>query len=225
MTMHIDETLNLVIPVDRDDGTTVYVHAAPIGREVYKRYWLPLSKAMALILGEGLHLMGPRIAADALQKVSEDLHMWTGPMGVERGLMPEIRRLANVIAPGSGNGHGRGWQMIPFDDALKMELIDHEDADQIEGALCFFTLAWRLNLRKERKGLIDGLVQLWGASTSPLSCSAFVDSLPTSTEIANTGATAQAASSQPSLTGHPTMGSESASLSAPTKGPSLGIPQ
>ncbi|HEY4153497.1 MAG TPA: hypothetical protein VGM38_09270 [Pseudolysinimonas sp.] len=224
--MRIDESLNIVVPVDRTDGTTVYVHAAPISREVFQRYWLPLSKAFALIYGEGLHLAGPRIAAMSLQKVSEDLRVWDGPMGVQRGLMPEIRRLANVVAPGAGsNGHATGWQMIPYDDALKAELIDQEDGDEIDGVLVFFTLAWRLNLRKERKGLIDGLVALWGAQTSSSSLSEYAASLPISTETANTGATAPVASSPQSSTGPAMTDSTTALLSGPMTASSPGIPQ
>lgn len=221
--MKIDEALNIVVPVDREDGTTVWVHAAPIGREVFQRFWLPLSKAFALIYGEGLHLAGPRIAAMSLQKVAEDLRMWDGPMGVERALLPEIRRLANVVAPGGSNGHS-GWQMIPYDDAVKSRLIDQEDADEIEGVLTFFTLAWRLNLRKERRAIIDGLCALWGASTSSASLSEFADSLPTSTGTANTGATPPAPSSQPSSTGPAMKASPTASLNAPMAN-FPGIPQ
>ena len=208
--MQIDEQLNIVIPVDRMDGTRVHVHAAPISRECFQRYGLPLSKAFALIYGEGLQLAGPRIAADALRKVSEDLRVWDGPMGVERGLMPEIRRLANVVAPSGGNGHGHGWQMIPYDDAVKMQLIDQEDQDEILGVLVFFTLGWRLNLRKERKQIIDGLCALWGASTTSSDFTAFVNGLPTSTETVSTGAIAPAVSSPPFSTGQPMMASPSA---------------
>jgi hypothetical protein len=223
--MRIDEALNIIIPVDRDDDTTVYVHASPISREVFQRYWLPLSKAFALIYGEGLHLAGPRIAAMSLRKVSEDMRLWDGPMGVERGLLPEIRRLANVVAPGGGNGHAPGWQMIPYDDAAKMDLIDQDDADEIEGVLVFFTLAWRLNLRKERKVLIDGLVALWGASTSSQSLPEFAASLPILTATGNTGATVLGVSSPQSSTGPAMMASAPVSPNVPMKARSPGIPQ
>lgn len=224
--MKIDEALNIVVPVDRADGTTVYVHAAPISREVFHRYWLPMSKAFAQIYSEGLHLAGPRIAALCLQTVSEQLRVWDGPMGVQRGLLPEIRRLANVVAPGGGtNGHAGGWQLIPYDEAIKHELIDQEDADEIDGVLVFFTLVWRINLRKERKDLIDGLVALWGASISSLALSEFAASLPTSTATANTGVTPQAPSLPPSSIGQPMTGSLTASPSAPMTASSPGIPQ
>jgi hypothetical protein len=213
--MRIDEQLNLVIPIDRADGTTIWVHAAPIGREAFQRYWLPLSKTFALIYGEGLHLAGPRIAALSLRKVSEDMGVWDGPMGVARGLMPEIRRLANVVAPGDGNGAGHGWQMVPYDDALRSNLLDQDDADEVEGVLVFFTLAWRLHRQKERKDLIDGLCALWGASTSSASLSEFADTLKTSTATGNTGATPPEASSPPSSIGPPARGSSSVLPSAP----------
>ncbi len=224
--MRIDETLNIVIPIDRSDGTGLYVHAAPISRDVFHRYWLPMSKAFALIYGEGLHLAGPRIAAEALEQVSKELRVWEGPMGVQRGLLPEIRRLANVVAPGAGsNGHATGWQMIPYEEAVKSELVEQEDADEIEGCLVFFTLAWRLNLRKERKGLIDGLVALWGASTTLSNLSVFADGLQTSTATANTGVTVQAASLPPSSIGPATTVSTTASPNAPMMAPFPGIPQ
>jgi len=214
--MHIDETLYLVMQIDRSDGTTLHVHAAPISREAFDRYWLPLSKAFTQIYSEGLHVLGARIAAKALKSVSEQLRVWDGPMGVERGLMPEIRRLANVVAPGAGsNGHSTGWQMIPYEDAKKDGLLDQDDADEVEGALVFFTLAWRLNRRSERRELIDGVGALWGALTSSRNLSEFAAGLPTSTATASTGETHPAHSSQESWTGRPTTGSPSVSLNAP----------
>lgn len=209
--MKIDEQLNLVIPCDRDDGSTIYVHASPIGREVFQRFWLPLAKAYNQIMSERLFFTGPRVASLMLKQAAETSGAWEGPMGVETGLLPEIRRLANVVAPGAG----RGWQMIPYTDAVRDEIIDEEDADQIEGLLVFFTLVWRLHRRADRQMVLSGAVAMWNASISSASLSAFVNSLPTSIATASTGATAPEPYSQPSSTGVPGQGSRPVSGIAP----------
>jgi hypothetical protein len=198
--MKIDEQLNLVIPIDREDGSTIYVHASPISREVFERYWLVLSKAFAQMYTEGLGpTVGPRIAALMLRTVAQELNQWDGPLGVERGVMAEIRRLANVAAPGS-NGTS-GWQIYPLDDLIKKQVIDGEDASQIENILVFFTLVWRLHLPKDRRIILDGGARMWSASTTSDSLSTFVGSLATSNATDNSGATPPDPSSPPSSTG------------------------
>jgi hypothetical protein len=186
--MQIDESLTITIPVDRTDGSVVYVHASPIGREVFEKFWLPLSKTFSAIYGEGLGIIaGPRIAALMLRKVSIESGLWDGPVGVERGLIAEIHRLANVAAPGA-NG-ASGWQIYPYADALSAGMIDADDAAEIEGVLVFFTLVWRLHRQSDRRAILDGAVRLWGASMSSQSLSAFVGSLPSLTETGSTGGT------------------------------------
>jgi hypothetical protein len=207
--MRIDESLNIVIPVDRADGITIHVPAAPISREVFQRFWRPMARAYNEILQEQLVVTGPRIAGLALRDAARAIGMLDGPMGVDAGLIAEIRRLANVIAPG-GNGHP-GWQLIPYADALRQEIIDQDDADEIEGILVFFTLAWRLHRIQDRREWITGISAVWGAQTSSLTLSEYANSLTTSTATANTGATPPAPSSLPSSIGPQTPASPTAS--------------
>lgn|ERR1700733_2515027 len=225
-TMRIDEQLNIVIPVDRANGTTIYIHAAPLSREVFQKYWLVLSKAFAGIYGEGLgSIAGPRIAALMLRRVAESMEVtptgineWNAPDGVENGLMPEIRRMANVAAMAT-NGSGRGWQLFTLEHAIEHHMIDVEDLDEIDGVLVFFTLVWRLHRHKERLTVLNGSVKLWGASISSLSLSAFVGSLPTSTETASTGAKPPDQSLPLSSTGPQVPASRSASVKPPMISP------
>lgn len=197
--VRIDEQLNLIVPVDRSDGKTVYVHASPISRMVYDQYWWELAKTFAAIYGEGFSVtIGPRISARLLKRVSVEAGTWDGEGGAEVGLLGEIRRLANVVVPSPN-----GWQTIPLDDAMRRKMIDEDDIDEIEGVLVFFSVGWRLHLKKERRTIMDGAVKLWGASTSSQTLSAFIGSLPTSIETASTGETAPAPSSPPSLIGRP----------------------
>jgi hypothetical protein len=208
--MKLDEQLNLVIPIDREDGSTIYVHAMPISREVFERYWLVMSKAFAQMYTEGLGpTVGPRVSALMLRSVAQELGQWDGPAGVERGLMQEIRRLANVAAPGS-NG-ASGWQIYPLEDLVKRKVIDPDDVSQIENILVFFTLVWRLHLPRDRRIILDGAARMWSASTTSDSLSTFVDSLATSSAIASSGETAPDPLSPPSSTGDATPASRPSS--------------
>lgn len=223
MALRINEQLFLVVPIDRENGGTVYVHAQPIGREVFDRYWLPLSKAFARMYAEGLGVVtGPRIAARMLRMVAEESGSWDGPEGVRAGLVEEIHRLTNVIAPGAGSNGSRGAQFIAYDDALKQGMLDEDDADLVEGALVFFTLVWRMHAKSDRLAILNGAVALWGAQTSALNLSAFAASLPTSIATDNTGAISQEASSPPSSTGHQATGLKQSSVSVPPT--SRGVP-
>lgn len=191
--MKLNRALNLVIQVERDDGVTVYVHAQPIGREVFETYALPLAKTFAAIVAQGLGTVaGPRVAALVLKEIAAEMGRWEGPGGVEQGLMPEIRRLANVVAPGE-----KGWTTLPLEDALRAEMLGEDDASEVLNALVFFTLSSRMNRRADLPAVLSAMELLWGAQTSSLDCTAFANSLPTSKETANSGATA-AASQVPS---------------------------
>jgi len=91
--MKLDKALNLVIPIDQDEGR-IYVHSTPISLEVFEKYFLAISKTFAAIYSEGLNVLaGPRVAALMLRRVSDDL-------GLDTGLIDEIRRLSNVIVSG-----------------------------------------------------------------------------------------------------------------------------
>jgi hypothetical protein len=184
MAIKIDRRLNLVIPIERDDGIA-YVHATPISREVFEANYLPISKAFAAIYSQGLGLMaGPRVAALVLKQVSIDLGMWDGPTGVEASLMNEIRRLANVLAPGPG-----GWQPTPFQEAIDRQMLSPDDAAEVQNALVFFIVASAMHRRTELASVLAGAAQLWGAQIESLTLMEFSASLPTSTETASSGAT------------------------------------
>lgn len=183
----VNRKLNLVIPVDTAGGA-LYVHSIPISREVFERYWLPISKAFAGIYGQGLSVMaGPRVAALMLKKVSEEAGLWEGPDGVEKGLMNEIRRLTNVAVPNRVNG---GWEVVPYDDVVRQKRLDPDDLSEIENALVFFICASSMHREAEIQNILTGMSLLWGAQTTSSSCTEYANSLPTSTVIDSSGETA-----------------------------------
>lgn len=175
--MRIDNKLNLVIPVDTAGGT-VYVHATPISREVFEKYFLVISKAFAALYSEGLSVIaGPRVGALMLKRVAEDLGEWSGPGGVEQGLMAEIRRLTNVI-----HSTPQGWVTVPYYTALTEGVIDGDDVGEVEGILCFFTVASSMHKRDQLPSILDGIKRLWGAESTLLNSTEYGRSLQTSIE-------------------------------------------
>ncbi len=183
--MQIDKnTLNLVMPIERGDGSIVHVYAIPISRAVFERYYMVMAKAFNTIYSGGLGIMsGPRVAAMIIKDTAIEMNVWDGPEGVERGLMQEIRRLTNVLVLGAN-----GWETIPIHEAVAKGHIDEDDMSEVENALAFFSVASHMHRKADRRGILDGASRLWGARLESLSCSEYCASLSKSTAIANSAA-------------------------------------
>lgn len=189
----IDESLNFIIPVERSDGRTVYVHAMPISREIFDTYFLVIGQTFTMITAGKLGVVGgPRLAWRLLRKAAQDLGEWEGPLGVEQGLMGEIVRLASLIVPNPANGGA--WEPVPLDQAMSQNLLDEEDRDMVLNALVFFTVSYlmlprRMQGQDFRQDYLAGASRLWAARISSLSLMDFVGSLKTSTAAVNIGET------------------------------------
>jgi hypothetical protein len=176
--MQIDRnTLNFVMPIERENGMTVHVYATPISRAVFERYYMVMAKTFNTIYSGGLGIMsGPRVAAMILKDTAIDLGVWEGSEGVERGLIMEIRRLTNVFVPTPN-----GWETIPIHEAIAKGHLDEDDMSEVENALAFFTVASHMHRKTDRKGILDGASKLWGARLESLSSSEYCASLSKST--------------------------------------------
>lgn len=183
--MKIDRKLNLVVPFERESGT-IYVHAAPISREVFEKYFLVIAKTFAAVYSEGLSVMaGPRVAALLLKERAVAMGIWDGPTGVDRGLMSEVRRLSNVLAPDAAKGGG--WATVPLQDAVDHGYMDADESVEVENILTFFIVVSAMHKRAELAAVLDGASRLWGGQITSLNCTEYTASLPTSTVGANTG--------------------------------------
>jgi hypothetical protein len=181
--VRIDKKLNLVVPIARDDGGTLYVHATPVSREAFETYFLPISVAFSRIWSEGLSVLaGPRVALKMLKKVSEDRNTWEGPEGVQAGLVEEIKRLTNVVVRTP-----TGWSAVPLYNAVQQDLLSEDELDAAENAVTFFILASAMYRKRELASLLEGMNDLWGTRSVLFNSTEFAASLMTSTEDENTG--------------------------------------
>lgn len=179
--MHIDRKLNLVIPIERDTGT-VYVHSTPVSRETFDAYFLVIARTYAAILENGLAGVPHLVAMKMMLKVASELGVLDD---VQQGLVPEIRRLSNVIQNGPN-----GWETVPLQEALNRKTFDAEDASYVENFVAFFTVFALMTPRKNRWEILSGAANRWDAEIVSSNCTEYAMSLRTSTGTENIGAKA-----------------------------------
>jgi hypothetical protein len=186
--MKIDRQLNLVIPIygeGEDTPPVMYVHAAPLSREVFEANFLIISRTIAAVHGHGLGIQAaPRIAMLLLRNEAKAIGADEESVAA---LIAEMRRLASVIT-----ATPTGWTTMPLDDALAARILDDEDVSEVENAMAFFTCASSMLRKVERAAVLNGAAKMWGAQTSSLNSTAFANSLPISTGTGNSGEKAPA---------------------------------
>jgi hypothetical protein len=178
--LQVNKELNLVIPIEHDDGTIAYVYATPISVSVFERYYMVFAKAFNTIYSGGLGIMsGPRVAAMIMKDAAKELGIWDGPEGVERGLIQESRRLTSVIVLTE-----KGWEPVPLHEAIAKGSLDERDVAEVENAIAFFTVASHMHRKADRRGILESALKLWGGRLESLSYTEFCASLSTSTTVA-----------------------------------------
>lgn len=181
--MKIDRKLNLVIPIERDDGP-LYIFSMPVDRLVFERYFLVISKTFSRVYQENLGFLGgPRVCALMLKEVAQNTprsdrsgSLWDGPDGVENGLVAEIRRLTNVLAPTDG-----GWRQIPYEDALKRDMLTEDEVSEVEGAITFFIVNWCMHKKAVAEAILQSAAGMWGLEVTSSSITEYRSSLTIST--------------------------------------------
>jgi hypothetical protein len=187
--MHIDEKLNIVVPVRSDEsGVRIHAYHTPISREVYEANFRTLAATKSALQAKGnayILTMGPQTAClmlqdegrkDSMQRLELDAKGNPLDGGVV-ALREEIKRLTGIMAP-----QPDGWKVIPVDIALSRGVIDSEEWSEVESALVFFT-AWSATVKRaERNKTIQASASLLEGSSTSLSASDFLASLPKLTQ-------------------------------------------
>jgi hypothetical protein len=118
------------------------------------------------------------VAGLLLKKCARDL----GELeNVEKGLINEIRRLTNIVMPSN-----KGWETIPYYDALQKNLLSPQDAGEIDGIITYFIVASAMHKKDNLTGVL-ALLSMWGASIEYLNATEYCLSLPMSTDHGNFG--------------------------------------
>jgi hypothetical protein len=190
--MKIDRKLNFVIPLYDEAGTvSSYVHSTPISREVFEANAITIAQTFTSIYAGGLGATaGPRIAAILLRRNAQDSvgddseARLMALEAINHGLFSEIYRLTNVVINGP-----TGWMTVPYEVAVKQNMIDEDDAAEVENALVSFIVDSAMHKKRDVAGILKISSKLWGAQTSSLNCTEFAASLQTLKEVVSIGET------------------------------------
>jgi len=193
----INRKLNIVLPIARQDRTTLYVHATPVLTETFETYYMVLAKTWADFLQNGLDpRISPSVAMLTLKRIAKEtqrasgINWWDGPDGVggDRGLIAEITRLSNVIA----KADGKGWGTLPLQQALDQGLVDEDEKREILNLLVFFTVVSHVVPKRDREGMIMVVGKIYDLATTSCSVTEYAASLKTSTIAGASGGSVQA---------------------------------
>lgn len=177
--MRLDDSLNIVIPIYRDDDPEAdpcaWVHSTPIARSVYDSNYRVLCRMMADMPAIGGNVS---VAMNCLMDAAVRLDPKDGRRNAE-ALLNEIKRLSEISFAGPS-----GWDRMPLDDAEAQGKIDPEDMREVMSTVVFFSAAWHTQARRNRREFVELAARMSGAQTIASDASAFFASLPPLTKAA-----------------------------------------
>jgi len=189
----IDRNLNLVMRVETENSNNVYIHSASISRSVFEQFYLELGKVFSQCFDSNnpshLALSAPQLAYPALKSIATNAGNWDGVGGVKFGLVNEIIRLTNVVF-----ANERGWEAVPFDVAVKREIVNEDEQFEILSSIVFFTAISKVAPKDLRVSFLEmaGALRNWELSSSD--CTEFTNGLLILTKKEPTGKKAKESS-------------------------------
>jgi hypothetical protein len=189
----IDRNLNLVMQVQTEKKGTIYIHSASISRSVFEQFYLELGKVFSQCFDSinqaHLALSAPQLAYPALKAISKQAGNWEGAGGVQFGLVNEIIRLTNVLVSGE-----RGWEAIPFDTAVKREVLNEDEEMEALSSLVFFTAISKVAPRDLKNSFLEMAGALRNWELTSLDSMEYMNGLPILTKKESTGKKAKESS-------------------------------
>lgn len=176
--MKVDKKLNLIIPVETENGV-IYFHSTPISRPVFEKYYLLIGKVFASLYAEGLQIIaGPQLAYLMLKDLAEKSGKWED---VQQGFINEIRRLTNVVLDGR--------EITPLQNVVDKGLVDEETLREVESAIVFFIVSSAMHKKGMLTAMMEVATGLYGWETTFLNSTEYAASLPMLTETESSGMT------------------------------------
>lgn len=175
--MKINQSLNLVVPVDSAEGE-IYFHSMPLHREVFQKYHFVICTTFTRLLVNGMEMTGAKVAAMTLEEVAKEQGKWEGKDGVQNGLMAEIARITNVLCLTE-----TGWESLDVETAVSRGYVEEEDWQDAKQRIVFFILICAMTRLQVRNDLLMILNESWQTQTTSSTCTEFAASLPISTGI------------------------------------------
>ena len=178
--MEIDESLNLVIPID----DPICAFSSPVPESIFRANYRALARANEEIFGRGMKaalMTGPRIAAMSIADAGKRIAEEDGKEGDSgaRAFLGEIKRLTMILVPDDS-----GFDSLPVDQVIQSGKISADDWADVESALCFFMLGSLFETKRARRGLLEVLTGALSCSLTSQNCEDYAASLTTSKPVA-----------------------------------------
>lgn len=192
----LDKNLNLVKELDNG----LHLHHTLISYAAYKSNYKLINQVATALIQQRLAMQATTISAFVLNDVagydmdltrllprdvnsiSDDSDINKNQLEKDIAFIGEIKRLTNIITSKSGN-----WEHIPLTDALKENIIDEEQYDEVMSAVIFFTVANYVRQTLEKMGISPiQLLRAYDWQPSLLGCVDYLQSLPKLTQAAIT---------------------------------------
>ena len=184
--MKIDRNLSLVMQVQTENNGTVHIHSTSISRSVFEQFYLELGKVFSQCFDSinqaHLALSAPQLAYPALKSIATKAGNWDGAGGVKFGLINEIIRLTNVIVSTE-----KGWETMPFDIAVKNEVLNEDEEAEVLSSLVFFTAISKVAPKDLKNSFLEMAGSLRNWELMSLDAMEYQTGLPTLTKKGNTG--------------------------------------
>lgn len=191
--MKIDRNLSLVMQVQTEKNGLVHIHSTSISRSVFEQFYLELGKVFSQCFDSinqaHLALSAPQLAYPALKSIATKAGNWDGAGGVKFGLVNEIIRLTNVAISTE-----HGWETIPFDTAVKKEILNEDEEAEALSSLIFFTAISKVAPKDLKNSFLEmaGALRNWELTFSD--CTEYMNGLPILTKKETTGKKAKGSS-------------------------------
>jgi len=189
----IDRNLNLVMQVQTEKNGLVYIHSSSISRSVFEQFYLELGKVFSQCFDSvnqaHLALSAPQLAYPALKSIAQKAGNWDGAGGVKFGLVNEIIRLTNVAVSTE-----QGWETIPFDIAVKKEVLNEDEEAEALSSLIFFTAISKVAPKDLKSSFLEMAGALRNWELTYLDCTEYMNGLPILTKKETTGKKAKESS-------------------------------
>jgi hypothetical protein len=172
--------------VQTENNGTVHIHSTSISRSVFEQFYLELGEVFSQSFNSDnpkhIALSAPQLAYPALKSISTKLGNWDGAGGVKFGLVNEIIRLTNVIVSTEN-----GWESIPFNIAVKNEVLNEDEESEAISSLIFFTAISKVAPRDWKDSFLEmaGALRSW--VTTSLDSTEYQNGLPILTKKEGTG--------------------------------------
>ncbi len=171
----IDNALNLVMELP--DGKRIY--HTPISEAVFEANFKVLAETKAKLFGKGMaYAASSGIKISRLTLLDEGRKLAAendgdGDYGAT-ALLAEISRLTNVLLAGDN-----GWDLLPVANAISQGTVDADDWKDVENIIVFFTCAYALASRREKRIVSEAIAELGNFSLTSSTCEEYMNSLKT----------------------------------------------